>query len=122
MRPTLQHLPHELWGVPVFGIGWVVLLLGGTWLVALLLGGRARKMALESIPFAVVLGLVVAFLLPNFEEAYDLPDGTRGQGHSHSWLRGDVVSSVPCRPSGGPRFERNAEDWTRKSSTVWRLG
>ena len=56
------------------------MLLCGGWVIGMLVGGRPRQLALESIPFAVVLALVVGFLLPNFEEAYLRADGTESWG------------------------------------------
>lgn len=76
MRTTLFFIPAELFGVPTFGLGWLL----GAWIVIGVLAalwmlrrpGGSREVANSLLVFAVV-GVVIAFGLPNLVEAG--PDG-----------------------------------------------
>jgi phosphatidylglycerol:prolipoprotein diacylglycerol transferase len=76
VRSTLFHIPPELFGLPVFGVGW---LLAAWVLVSLaILAIVVRKQGWNRdtasyVPFLVIVGLVIVFLLPNLVEAG--PDG-----------------------------------------------
>ena len=68
MRSTLFYIPAELWGLPVFGIGWLL----GLWIVAsiVLLAWLLRKPngsreIAGFLPFLLIVAAVIAFLLPN---------------------------------------------------------
>lgn len=80
MRPTLEHLPHEILGLPVFGVGWVLLIIAGVIGVGLWMGGSTRKATLQSLPLALIVAAVVVWLLPRLEETYVASDGTTTQG------------------------------------------
>jgi len=71
VRSTLFHIPPELFGIPVFGVGWLLL----AWIVISLaiLAFASRQQGwnrdtLSYLPFLAVVGLVIAFLLPNLVE------------------------------------------------------
>lgn len=81
MRQTLFYIPHEIAGLPVFGMGWLLLLwIGGSLAV---LFGLARKQGMNEetkglLPFIAIVGLAIAFVLPQVEEQQGLP--IRGYG------------------------------------------
>lgn len=70
MRQTLFYIPHELWGTPVFGWGWMLLL----WcaLAAITLGvlwwrrGWNEELS-GSLPVVLVVAAVIVFVLPHLE-------------------------------------------------------
>ncbi len=71
MRSTLFHIQPELFGLPVFGLGWLL----AVWIVISLAilayvirqQGWNRDTA-SYIPFLAIVGLVIVFLLPNLVE------------------------------------------------------
>lgn len=71
MRRTLFIIPHELMGLPVFGVGWL-LLVGLLLFLARMVWARSRgesiagRLGSEGIVWAVVAGLVV-WVLPAIE-------------------------------------------------------
>ena len=76
MRSTLFYIPAELFGLPIFGFGWLL----GLWIVASVLlvlwllrkPGGSREI-LSYLPVAAIVALVIAFVLPNMVQAS--PDG-----------------------------------------------
>lgn len=76
VRSTLFHIPAELFGLPVFGVGWLL----GAWIVLSVLlvtwfsqrKGGGREIA-GLAPFLLIVAAVIAFLLPNMIETG--PDG-----------------------------------------------
>lgn len=71
MRPTLFFIPHQIGPLPVFGLGWVLLV----WAVVVLVWGlrswpdAARRRAfIQQLPFTLVLGAFVAWVLPALEQ------------------------------------------------------
>ncbi len=79
MRSTLFVIPAELAGVPVFGIGWLLL----AWVIVSVIGllilarrqGWNRDTA-GSIPFLLIVAAAIAFVLPMLVE--NSPGGVRG--------------------------------------------
>jgi phosphatidylglycerol:prolipoprotein diacylglycerol transferase len=71
VRSTLFYIPAEFNGLPVFGLGWlllawtVVAVIGGAWLLRR--PGGSREIA-GYVPLFLILGAVIAFLLPNLVE------------------------------------------------------
>ena len=70
MQRTLFYLPHEIGGVPLFGVGWML----GIWLVVtvvmLFVSVRHRgwdKEAWGQIPFAILVALAIVFVIPRIE-------------------------------------------------------
>ena len=82
MRQTLVTLPHEIGGVTLFGIGWVLLFWIGGCLLALYLMVRRQGWTDEVrgfLPFVGIIGLAIVFVLPRVEvEGGGLP--IRGYG------------------------------------------
>ena len=81
MRSTLFHIPAEVAGLPVFGYG----LLLALWAVAsvALLAWLVRRQGFNAdtrgyLPVLVVMGLVIAYLLPAISDRQGLP--IRGYG------------------------------------------
>ncbi len=70
MRQTLFYIPHEVFGLPLFGWGLAIAL----WAVAAAIVGAVlwrrtewRKEIRESVPFVVVVAAAIVFLLPRLE-------------------------------------------------------
>jgi phosphatidylglycerol:prolipoprotein diacylglycerol transferase len=76
MRQTLFHIPNELSGIPVFGMGWAlgVWVLFGIALVIVLSRRNGWTPEVRGyVPLLVLVGLTIVFLLPRLEVR--LPDG-----------------------------------------------
>jgi phosphatidylglycerol:prolipoprotein diacylglycerol transferase len=76
LRSTLFHIPAEIAGIPVFGIGWLLL----AWIVFAVIASvgvmrrpEGSREVVNSLPFFCIVGLVIAFGLPNLVELG--PDG-----------------------------------------------
>jgi phosphatidylglycerol:prolipoprotein diacylglycerol transferase len=70
----LFHIPHELFGIPVFGVGWALGLLVVGSSVHLTLQARRRAVDREVwgfLPVMVVIGAAIVFVLPGCEEMVD---------------------------------------------------
>ncbi|MBM4000906.1 MAG: hypothetical protein FJ297_15435 [Planctomycetes bacterium] len=98
MLPTLFRIPHAIAGIPVFGWGialaaWIVVSIGV--LVGARLRRRTPRECLEPIPFALVVGAVIVFVLPQIEERglHDEPLGLAIRGYGVFMLVG-VVAGV----------------------------
>ena len=81
MLQTLFHIPLHLAGLPVFGFGWLLIL----WAIVslLLIGSAVRRQgwgaeAKGQLPLLGMIGLVIAFVLPQLCDEYGLP--IRGYG------------------------------------------
>ena len=81
MRSTLFYIPSELAGVPVFGFGLLLVV----WAVAsvLLLAWLIRRQGFNAdtrgyLPVLLLMGAVIAFILPRIADAHGLP--IRGYG------------------------------------------
>ncbi len=77
MRSTLFYIPHDLWGVPLFGFGlFLGLLVVGflIWTVWQLKQNRSIAEIFAAAPFWLVTAAVVIWVLPNVEARW--PDGT----------------------------------------------
>ena len=70
MRSTLFYLPHEIGGVPVFGLGWAFGLLVTMVVAWSLFSWRKRgswDAVVESLPMWVVAGVLLVLVFPNME-------------------------------------------------------
>lgn len=81
MRSILFHIPAELFGVPVFGFGWLLglwALVSAGWLAwsARRIGWRGETQSLAA--FLLLAGALIAFVLPAISDAQGLP--VRGYG------------------------------------------
>jgi phosphatidylglycerol:prolipoprotein diacylglycerol transferase len=72
VRSVLFFIPAELAGYPVFGVGWLL----GVWLAVslailgwLAIQGRPARELASYLPFLLIGGAVIAFLLPGMVEA-----------------------------------------------------
>lgn len=77
MRSTLFFIPHELGGVQVFGYGWALLAIvvcGGLWIAWSIIVRRPKDELLSALPLWLLVFVMVAFVLPNFETRW--PDGS----------------------------------------------
>jgi len=70
MRQTLFYIPHELFGLPVFGMGWLLIV----WAIAsvVLLAWLARRQGWNAdtrsyVPVLLIMGLAIWLLLPLLE-------------------------------------------------------
>ncbi len=71
MMPTLVRIPAELWGVPVFGFGWLLLVWACVAVIATLWQVSRRGWSqdvLESLPLLGLVGAAIIWLLPNLIE------------------------------------------------------
>jgi phosphatidylglycerol:prolipoprotein diacylglycerol transferase len=71
MCQTLFYVPHEVMGVPVFGLGWafaIWCLISAAAVVSAYRQRQGTEAPSGFVPVAVVIGLVILFLLPNLEE------------------------------------------------------
>lgn len=71
MLRTLFFIPHAIWGIPLFGYGWLL----GVWLIlsAILLGWLVWRQGWSDqtrgyLPVLALMGLAIVFLLPVLEE------------------------------------------------------
>ncbi|MGB7347318.1 MAG: prolipoprotein diacylglyceryl transferase family protein [Pirellulaceae bacterium] len=99
MRRTLLLIPHEIAGIPVFGIGWVLGLIVLAAIVRFVIAKKSGQnvgelVASESIMWAVVAAAVV-FVLPNVElhNAMGEPVGMAIRGYGVMLLTA-VVAAV----------------------------
>lgn len=81
MLQTLVHIPNEIGGLPVFGVGilfgfWVLFSIGLVGWLTWRQGFNAETRG--HIPVLVIVGLAIVFLLPRIAEAQGLP--IRGYG------------------------------------------
>jgi phosphatidylglycerol:prolipoprotein diacylglycerol transferase len=74
MWQTLFYIPHDLLGIPVFGVGWALgLLIVGSAIHLMLqarYGGVDREVW-SYLPVMVVIGAAIVFVLPGCEEVVD---------------------------------------------------
>lgn len=94
MWQTIYRIPHEINGVPIFGVGWAILF----WLIfaVALLVWLTRKQGWNAdtasyVPLLVIVGAVIVFVLPRVEEVG--PDGPMGlaiRGYGTMMLLGVV--------------------------------
>jgi phosphatidylglycerol:prolipoprotein diacylglycerol transferase len=70
MRTTLLVIPHELFGLPVFGMGWLLI----AWLIlcAVTLALLVRRQGWNAdtasyLPFQVLIAALIVFLMPRLE-------------------------------------------------------
>lgn len=77
MRSTLFFVPHELWGLPIFGWGWALgltVLAFFVWTILQAKQGRSlAEIASSSLAWLVAVPLLL-FVLPSIEQRW--PDGT----------------------------------------------
>ncbi|HTN73886.1 MAG TPA: prolipoprotein diacylglyceryl transferase family protein [Pirellulaceae bacterium] len=71
MLQTLFHIPHAIGPLPVFGLGWALivwLLICATWLVMMLARGEKASDIQSSLLLMGMVALALAFVLPRIEE------------------------------------------------------
>jgi phosphatidylglycerol:prolipoprotein diacylglycerol transferase len=93
---TIFRIPHEVNGVPTFGIGWALLF----WLIFAvgLLVWLTRQQGWNAdtrshVPLLLIVGLVIVFVLPNIEEVgRDGPMGLAIRGYGTMMLLGVVCA------------------------------
>ena len=86
MRSTLFFIPHEFAGMTVFGVGWLVMLLAigcAGWIGWTVWNGKRRSAAgkevdlfgeiIGGLPIWGVAAALVVFVLPNIEQAVNVP-------------------------------------------------
>ncbi|TWT93804.1 prolipoprotein diacylglyceryl transferase [Stieleria varia] len=114
MRRTLLFIPHEIAGLPVFGIGWILILFAIFVVVRLLVARRSGQsfgelIASESILWGIVAAAIV-FVLPMVElknlEGEPVGVAVRGYG---VFLLIAVVSSVALAAIRAKRSGMNPE-------------
>jgi phosphatidylglycerol:prolipoprotein diacylglycerol transferase len=72
MLQTLFHIPHELAGWPVFGVGWALgawIVLGVVWLLLLSRIPEKRKELAGALPLMLLVAAMIVFIAPRLEEA-----------------------------------------------------
>jgi phosphatidylglycerol:prolipoprotein diacylglycerol transferase len=91
MRSTLFFIPHELFSVPIFGIGWALLLLAiaiGIFGATIAKNADAKKRITESAPVWLMLAFGIVFIVPRIEETLTFSSGEK------------VVLGLPIRGYG----------------------
>lgn len=76
MRSTLFFIPHELFGVPLFGFGWLLaglIVSAALWIGWSLLRKQATSELWAALPVWLVAAAIVVFVIPNIEQV--LPNG-----------------------------------------------
>jgi phosphatidylglycerol:prolipoprotein diacylglycerol transferase len=71
MWQTLFHVPHEILGLPVFGLGWALLawtVFSAAWMVWLARRQGWNSDTLSYLPVMAIIALAIVFLLPRLEE------------------------------------------------------
>ncbi len=77
MRSTLFYIPHELFGVPLLGLGWLLLLLAIGFAVWSVLQARQGRLVSElpaGLPVWLIAAAIIVFILPQVESRW--PDGS----------------------------------------------
>ncbi len=71
MRSTLFFIPHEIWGVPLFGFGWLLAGLAVGVVIWLVWSAKIKLPASErwaALPVVLVATAIVTLVLPNIEQ------------------------------------------------------
>ena len=98
MRQTLFHIPHEFFGLPLFGFGWALIVWAVLFAALAYQSWRRKAFSNEIVGFSTVMGVVavaIVAVMPNLEAR--MLDGTaiglpiRGYG---AFLLCDVMSGV----------------------------
>lgn len=114
MRRTLFLIPHEIGGIPVFGVGWLLILVVAALVIRLLLARRSgipagQVLKSEGLMWAVVVAAIV-FVLPMVElknlEGQPVGMAIRGYG---VLLLGGVVSAVALAANRAKRYGLDSE-------------
>ena len=82
MRSILFYIPAELWGHPVFGVGWLLaawIVIGLLLLVWIASQPGGRRDVLSFVPYLVVVAAVIVFVLPLLV-TYDVGAGHKPLG------------------------------------------
>ncbi len=77
MRSTLFYIPHEILGIPLLGIGWLLLVLAIGFVIWAAIQARHGRLASElpaGLPVWLIAAAIVVFILPQVESRW--PDGT----------------------------------------------
>ena len=103
MRQTLFYVPADVAGMPVFGLGLLLLawvLLSAGLLVWLAREGRLRDEWLSYLVILVPVGLVIWFLLPQLVEPRGLPIRSYGTMMLLAVVSGTVLAAWRARRAG----------------------
>lgn len=103
MRQTLFYIPADVAGMPVFGLGLLLLtwvLLSAGLLVRLAREGRLRDEWLSYLVILVPVGLVIWFLLPQLVEPRGLPIRSYGTMMLLAVVSGTVLAAWRARRAG----------------------
>ena len=76
MRSTLFYIPHEIFGIPLLGLGWLLLVLAIGFIVWAIVQHRNGRLASElpgGLPVWLIAAAIVYFVLPQVETRW--PDG-----------------------------------------------
>jgi phosphatidylglycerol---prolipoprotein diacylglyceryl transferase len=101
MRQTLFYIPHEIYGLPLFGFGWLLIVWAVASALALAVMLRKHGWSEETksfLPLLAVIGLVIGLILPLLEE------GSHGGPFAQlrGLVAGEPVESTLPPPLGLP--------------------
>jgi len=102
MKQTLVHLPHELFGIPVFGRGWVLFIwLGWCLIWAILTWKRHASFSplVSQLPILVLVYIVIRYVIPWIEPG----DGLAIRGYGVMMMLG-VVAGIGLAVQRGRRM------------------
>lgn len=77
MRSTLFFVPHEVWGIPLFGFGLCLALVSiawAAWVAWCIFRKKPKEEWIGSLPVLGIAAAVIIFVLPAVEQRW--PDGT----------------------------------------------
>ena len=80
MRQTLFHIPHEILGLPLFGIGWALAVWAVVFAVLALQSWRRNEFSREVAGFSMVMAVVAVMPAPPLLASFM----TRGGCHDRS--------------------------------------
>ena len=98
MWQTFFHIPHERFGVPVFGVGWalaVFVVASGVYLAVQIRRHGADREIWGFLPVFFLVSLVLVFVLPRLEEVHNgQPIGIPIRGYGVLMLCGILAAVV----------------------------
>ncbi len=75
MRSTLFYIPHELFGVPLLGFGWLLLVLAIGFVVWAAIQAKRGRLTSElpgGLPVWLIAAAIIIFLLPQIESRWPM--------------------------------------------------
>jgi len=108
VHQTLFHIPHEVFGIPVFGVGWALgalVVLGALLLTSLVRRQGLNADTLTYVLVLIVVGAVVVFILPRLESGPDdakvgVPIRAYGAMMLCGIVSGVLLAAYRCRRMG----------------------